>query len=390
MRLAAIGVGQAGGKILDQLLTYDQRWGYGFITSATALNTARADLEGLDAVPDHRRILFGQTKAHGHGVGADNELGARIATDEEAIIAGALDDVDIGKTDAFLVIAALGGGTGSGAGPVIARQLDYIYDEPVYGLGVLPASNEGGLYSLNAARSLKSFVNETDNLLVFDNDAWRRPSESIESGYDVINDEIARRFGVLFSAGELSAESGVGENVVDASELNNTLEGGGISAVGHAAERVEPQQEGLLSRFRLDGEERQPTGDATDRITGLVRQATRGRLTLPCGIESTDRALLVVSGPPHLLSRRGTEIGREWIADQTGSLEVRGGDHPLPDEAAVSATVVLAGVTDVPRIDDLQQYAVDAQTNQRERAVRRDDDLETLLRDEYDEIEPLI
>lgn len=390
MRLAAIGIGQAGGKVLDRLLEHDRRWGYGFITSAKAINTARADLEGLQVIPQHQRVLIGRTRAHGHGVGADNELGADIAEDEESLVLGALDDIAIGQTDAFLLIAALGGGTGSGAGPVIARLLSQVYDEPVYGLGILPTRNEGGIYTLNAARSLKSFVSETDNLLLFDNDAWRKPGESIESGYDSINQEMVRRFGVLFSAGELSVESGVGENVVDASEINNTLQGGGISSVGHAVEQVDVQGRGLLSRFR-DGRGSSPIeGDNADRITGLVRQATRGRLTIPCEVESAERALLVVSGPPHLLSRRGTELGREWLADSAKTLEVRGGDHPLDKEESVSATVVLAGVTDIQRIDNLQRHATDAMSDLENRASTRDEDLRALLEDEHDEIEPLI
>ncbi len=390
MRIAAIGVGQAGGKVLDRLLEYDRQWGYGFVTSATAINTARADLQGLSVVPEERRVLVGRTRAHGHGVGADNEAGAAIATEDRSLILGALDDVPVGRTDAFLVLAALGGGTGSGAGPVIARELDRVYEEPVYGLGILPAGDEGGIYTLNAARSFKTFVNETDNLLVFDNDAWRTPGESIESGYGRINDEIARRFGVLFSAGRVSADGGVGENVVDASEIINTLADGGVTSVGHAAETVERRGRGLLARFRDGGREADDAGDVTDRITGLVRQATRGRLTLPCRVDATDRALLIVSGPPHLLSRRGAELGREWLGENIDTMEVRGGDHPVPAEERVSATVVLSGVTDVPRIEELQRVAVETQGDARERAAERDDELRALLADEGDELDPLI
>ena len=68
--------------------------------------------------------------------------------------------------------AGLGGGTGSGGAPVIARRLKKLYVEPVYGLGILPARDEGGLYSLNAARSLMTFVKEVFNhfLLVAEQD----------------------------------------------------------------------------------------------------------------------------------------------------------------------------------------------------------------------------
>jgi len=203
----------------------------------------------------------------GHGVGADNEMGAEIAEEDIDEIQGALDSVAVHEIDAFLVVAGLGGGTGSGGAPVIARHLKRIHTEPVYGLGILPGSDEGGIYTLNAARSLKTFVDEVDNLMLFDNDAWRSSGESVGEGFDAINKELVHRFGVLFSAGEIEAGSDVAESVVDSSEIINTLKGGGISSLGYADVEVdESNRGGLLSRLRgdsdsgIDSTERRPTG----------------------------------------------------------------------------------------------------------------------------------
>lgn len=203
MKLGMIGVGQAGGKIVDKFLWYDQRTNSNIVQTALAVNTARADLQGLERIPQDNRILVGQSRVKGHGVGADNELGAEIVNENQVEIDRAIDQVSSG-VDAFLIVAALGGGTGSGGAPVIARRIKEIYTQPVYGLGILPGSDEGGIYTLNAARSLQTFIQESDNLLVFDNDAWRNTGDSLETGYDRINEEIARRFGVLFAAGEVT------------------------------------------------------------------------------------------------------------------------------------------------------------------------------------------
>ena len=59
----------------------------------------------------------------GHGVGADNELGAEVAEEDIGEILGTLDSVPTHEIDAFLVVAGLGGGTGSGGAPVIAKNL---------------------------------------------------------------------------------------------------------------------------------------------------------------------------------------------------------------------------------------------------------------------------
>lgn len=68
----------------------------------------------------------------------------------------------------------------------------------------------------------------------------------------------------------------------------------------------------------------------------------------------------VATGQPEQLSRKGVERGRQWLEDETGSMEIRGGDSPRPDTDEVGAVVLLSGVTTVPRIDQLQQVALEA------------------------------
>jgi len=388
VKLGLIGFGQAGGKIVDAFLDYDVGTPGEFVRSAVAVNTATTDLQGLSHVPDDHRVLIGQTRVKGHGVGADNDLGAEIASEDIGEIQGAVDSMPIHDVEAFLIVAGLGGGTGSGGAPILARHLKQVYNEPVYGLGVLPATDEGGIYTLNAARSLQSFVRETDNMLAFDNDAWRKAGESMVEGYARLNDELVRRFGILFSAGEFVPGEDVGQNVVDSSEIVNTLAAGGVSTVGYAAADLE-RNRGLLSRFRNDDGSTKDVSDRTTRITSLVRQATAGRLTLPCEVESAERALLVVSGPPEELDRKGIESARNWLEEQTDSLEVRGGDYPIPGEGRVAVSVLLSGVTDVPRVKALQRIAVETKDAMSENRERSRDELQGLIDDDGDELQPL-
>ncbi|AEH37975.1 tubulin/FtsZ family protein [Halopiger xanaduensis] len=357
MKLALIGFGQAGGKIVDEFLAYDDAVDGGFVEAAIAVNSATTDLKGLEHVPQENRVLIGQARVKGHGVGADNELGAEVTEEDIDEIQGAIDRIQVHEIDAFLIVAGMGGGTGSGGAPVLAKHLQRIYTEPVYGLGILPGTDEGGIYTLNAARSFQTFVREVDNLLVFDNDVWRSAGESVEGGYDRINKEIVERFGLLFAAGEVGHGDHVAESVVDSSEIINTLEDG-ISTIGYARETVDTSG-GLLSSFR--GEEEFDEGAEVNRLTSLVRKATLGRLTLPCDVSSADRGLVVATGPPEHLNRKGVERGRQWLEDETGSMEIRGGDYPRTDKDEVGAIVLLSGVTDVPRVDQLQQVAIEAQ-----------------------------
>ncbi|MFC6875169.1 tubulin/FtsZ family protein [Halobellus marinus] len=384
MKIALLGVGQAGGKVADAILDYEAASRVDFVTDAVAINSARADLLGLRMIPVDKRVLIGQSRVKGHGCGADNELGVTVAEEDIDEVRGAIDDLPVHEVDAFLVIAGLGGGTGSGAAPVIARELSRLYTEPVYGLGILPGSDEGGIYTLNAARSFRTFVREVDNLLVFDNDAWRRSGESLQGGYATTNGEIARRLGVLLSAGEVS-EPPVPESVVDASEIINTLSGGGVTTIGYANSRLDRPSRGLFGRRAPDPDET----DVVNRITTTVRRATLGNLMLPANVESTERALVVVSGPPQYLSRKGIEGSRRWLEEATGTMEVRGGDYPIPESDYVAALVVLSGVTDVPRIKELQQIGAETQRNLEARAAERPEALRDLIWGGDGDIEPL-
>lgn len=389
MRLALIGFGQAGGKITDKLLEYEHRTGQNIIGAAMAINTAKADLMGLEWVPEENRLLIGEARVKGHGVGADNELGAEITESEIDEIQSAIDKISIYDIDAFLIVAGLGGGTGSGGAPVLAKHLKRLYTEPVYGLGILPSNEEGGIYTLNAARSFQTFVDEVDNLLLFDNDAWRQTGESMEAGYEEINDEIAKRFGLLFGAGEVEPGEEVAESVVDSSEIINTLSGGGISTLGFAREELEKESSGLLSRLTGNSKSNVDSTAATNRITSLVRKATLGRLTLPVELEGIEKALVVVAGPPEYLNRKGIEHSRKWTEEQTGSMEVRGGDYPIRGSDHVATAVLLSDVTNVPRIKELQRRAIEAQENMDELRQSRDERYEDLVEDQGEEIDTL-
>jgi len=390
MKLGIIGVGNAGSKIVDKMVEFEQLTNRQLCRHVLVINTARTDLAKPTHVPEGRRVLIGDTnpKAKGHGVGGDVDVGAEVARNDIDEIRRAFDDVEIHEVDAILVAASLGGGTGSGAGPVVIDELQRMYDEPVYALGVLPGKYEGGRPALNAARSLQSFVSKTDNFIAFDNDAWRTKEQSVEQGYDRMNMELATRIVTLLGAGEYD-EPTVAENAMDSSDIIRTLDTDGISSIGYASTRVDRASEGLLARFR-DTHEFSNGSTAAAKINGLVRRATNSRLTLPCEVSSADRALIVLSGPPSELSRKGLESAREWIEQEVDTVEVLAGDDPRPKASALSAVVLLSNVTDAPRIKSIQAQAVAAQDKIAEQESVREAEIAALIRDAEGKIDPVI
>ncbi|QCW02098.1 tubulin/FtsZ family protein [Natrinema pallidum] len=391
MKLATIGVGNAGSKIIDRMLEFEDKTGRSLCRHVLVINSARTDLAKPDYVPEDRRILIGDThkKAKGHGVGGDVEVGAEVAKHDIDEIRRAFDDVEIHEVDAIIVAAGLGGGTGSGAGPVVIEELQKMYDEPVYGLGILPGEYEGGRPALNAARSLQSFVQKVDNFIAFDNDAWRSRGQTIEEGYEQMNRELAVRIVTLLAAGEID-ETDVAENAMDSSDIMRTLDTDGVSSIGYASTTISSDaDDGLLNRFR---EDEKPVGDATDaaKIKGLVRRAVNSRLTIPCEVTSADRALIILSGPSELISRKGIESARQWLENEADTVDILAGDDPRPNASELSAVVLLSNVTETPRVDEIQSQAVDAQDKIAELEAAREEEINELITDEDDELDPVV
>lgn len=395
MKLGVIGYGNAGGKIADRLLEFEELTHRNLTRAVIAINSANVDLERLQHIPREHRFLIGQTdeRVKGHGVGGNPDLGAEITRQDHYEIDRALDQVPVYDIGAFLVVAGLGGGTGSGGAPELASYIKETYEEPVYGLGILPAEEEGGRSALNAARSLQAFTQATDNLVLFDNHAWRGSEDSVAGGFERTNDEIVKRVVTLLSAGEIDG-SRISENAMDSGDIRRTLETGGVSTIAYAETSLDHGERGggLLGRFRESGSSRQARSNGADsgtRVSGLIRQAVQSRLTCPAAVDSAERSLIVISGPPDAFSRKGLESGRQWLERETDSAEVLAGDDPRDNARTLSAAVLLSNVTDVPRVKRLQQQATEAQRSIKEREKTREEEIRSLITDDGDELEPL-
>ena len=350
MKVALIGVGQAGGKVAERLTEFDAEMEFNAVQGALAINSATPDFHSLEYVETH---LIGADRVNGHGVGGDNELGAEIMQSDVQEVLGALDGHVTSRAEAIVVVAGLGGGTGSGGVPVLAHHLKQVYDVPIYVLGILPGRNEGSLYQANAGRSLKTVVREADATLLVDNDAWVSQGESVESGFATINDQIARRFGLLFASGE--AVEGVGESVVDSSEVINTLRGGGIASLGYASA---PASEDSTQNIRS--------------VMSVSRQALLTGTSLP-EARLGEAALLVIAGRPESIPRKGVERARRWLEDETQSMQVRGGDFPLETDR-IAALVLLGGVERSDRVQDFLDRARAAQEAEDAKVAEPDED----------------
>ncbi|MFP4641803.1 MAG: cell division protein [Dehalococcoidia bacterium] len=346
MRLGGIGVGQAGGKILD-LLAYHDTYGqhHNILPFAIAVNSARSDLMGLKIIPKNNQILVGQTEVRGHGVGLRREIGAKVIEQQLHLIMRSVAEKGLYRVDAFLVIAGLGGGTGSGGVPLVVEQLKSVYDQPVFALGVIPSSEEGKLMTDNARQAIKELHKVADGILLFDNEVWKKEGIPIQECYKTMNYELIKPIPYLMGAGEVSGNK-VGIKVVDASDIMATWKD--IAYIGYSELKAKTLKK-QLNFFK-----RRTSIDELDPVLAtltVVKNAAGMRLSGICGRNQATKALMLIAGPSGQLNMEGFSQAKSWLQNYIGeSGEIRGGDYPLENVNELSGIVMLAGITEIPRI----------------------------------------
>lgn len=350
MRVGLIGMGQAGGRVAD-LLTYYSAWGrHGRIVPfSLVFNSAKADLMGLKTIPERDRVLIGQTEVKGHGVGNLRETGAKIAKSSMSLMVHSVMSKLKEHVDAFCIIVGMGGGTGSGSAPVLAREMKNIYEQPVYVLGILPSDEEGRIMASNALQCTKELSSVVDGILFFDNNLWKREGMSLRDAYNAMNQWLVKPLPSLLGAGEAKGNR-VGVKVVDAADIIVSWQG--FSVMGYAELKARTIKDRVFFFHKRDSiEELNPTL----RCYTVVRSALSAGLTARCRPEEAQRGLILLSGPRTEINIEGYSQARSWLEEVVGGHEVRGGDYPNGNVSELRGVVLLSGFPDLPRLQQLQE-----------------------------------
>lgn len=158
-KIKVIGVGGAGGNAVNNMIDAKLK-GVKFIVANT-------DLQALDASRAEVKIQIGKELTEGLGAGADPGKGRDAALETMDELRAALEDSHM-----VFITAGFGGGTGTGAAPVIA--------EICKDLGILtvavaskPFSFEGKKREKQAAKGLKNLHETTDTVIIIPNDRLR-------------------------------------------------------------------------------------------------------------------------------------------------------------------------------------------------------------------------
>lgn len=211
-----IGVGGAGSNAVDRML--EQRLG------AVDLVACNTDSQALRRSRAPRKVRIGRSVTAGLGSGGDPEIGRTSAEEDATRIADALAGADL-----VFVTAGLGGGTGSGAAPVVAR-LAKEQGSLTIGVVTKPFTFEGTTRQRIADEAARQLIAEVDALIVIPND---RMSDVLPDDTSV-DDAFRAVDGVLAQAvkGILDLLVAPGMINLDFADICAVVEGSGPALIG--------------------------------------------------------------------------------------------------------------------------------------------------------------
>ena len=303
--IKVIGVGGGGSNAVNYM--YEQGInGVDFVVCNT-------DAQALDHSPVPLKIQLGATLTEGRGAGAIPEVGRNAAVEN-------LDDVMkilTKNTTMVFVTAGMGGGTGTGAAPIIAKAARDLGILTV-GIVTIPFMFEGRKRKNQAEQGLKEMRDSVDTLLVIKNDKLRELYGNL-----TLKAAFSHADEILCTAAKGIAEviTLTGEVNVDMNDVNTVMKNSGVAVMGSG---------------KAQGE---------DRAMTAVTQALESPLLNDNDITGAEFVLLnVTHGADAVTMDEVMEI-TDYIQDKAGmSAEViwgYGEDTTLGDDLCV--TVIATG-----------------------------------------------
>ncbi|MCC5922606.1 MAG: cell division protein FtsZ [Crocinitomicaceae bacterium] len=216
--IKVIGVGGGGGNAVNHM--------YGQGIKGVDFIVCNTDRQALDISPVPLKIQLGPSLTEGRGAGSIPEIGMNAVTEN-------IDEIrDLLSKNAKMVFvtAGMGGGTGTGAAPVIARIAKEMGILTV-GIVTVPFSFEGKKRRMQAEEGLQNMRDNVDTLLVINNERLREISGNLTLG-----NAFAQADDVLTTAAKGIAEviSVTGAINVDFNDVNTVMKDSGVAIMGSA------------------------------------------------------------------------------------------------------------------------------------------------------------
>ncbi len=214
--IKVIGVGGAGNNAVNRMVRAGMQ-GAEFIavnTDKPALSESNADL----------KIQIGEKLTKGQGAGADPEIGRKAAEESRNELAKALENASM-----VFIAGGMGGGTGTGAAPVIAdiaREMNAL----TVGVVTKPFGFEGSHRMKQAEEGIEHLLTKVDSLLVIPNDRLRHVTDqkiTLSNAFEIADDVLRE---AVSSIAELVMTTAVIN--LDFADVTSVMKNAGYSHIG--------------------------------------------------------------------------------------------------------------------------------------------------------------
>lgn len=277
-RIKVIGVGGGGSNAVNRMIDADIK-GVEFIVANT-------DQQALNASKAPMKIQLGSKSTRGLGAGSNPEIGRKAALEDTEKLIDILDGSDM-----VFVTAGLGGGTGTGAAPVVA-SLAMQLGALTVAVVTKPFTVEGKKRMAQAEKGLAELRGCVDTLITIPNSKLREVEEKI-----TVLDAFKRADDVLLQAVRGITDLIITPGIInlDFADITTVMRGMGVALMGIGA------------------------GKGEDAASHAMRQALDYKLLEENSIKGAKAALINVTGGPQMV------LGE--IEDAIGMIEAEAHDN---------------------------------------------------------------
>lgn len=219
VRISVVGVGGGGCNTINHIIKHG-------VNSAIKLISLNTDARALQTITAHSKIQLGEKTTRGFGAGMDPEIGRKSAEESYEQIKDELRNSNI-----VLIATGLGGGTGTGASPIVARAAKEVGALTIAVI-TKPFAYEGAMREKAAEAGLKELKKEVDTYIVIPNEKLLSiidKSLGMKDALKVVDDVMAQA--VRGVASFILDNAGDGMNI-DFADLSKVMMFKGLGLIG--------------------------------------------------------------------------------------------------------------------------------------------------------------
>lgn len=401
--IKVIGVGGGGSNAINHMYNKGIK-GVDFVVCNT-------DAQALQSSPVPYKIQLGATLTEGLGAGANPEIGEQSAMESMEDIKNMLNT----KSKMLFITVGMGGGTGTGAAPVIAKIAQDL-DILTVGIVTIPFSFEGKMRNEQAQRGIEKLRSHVDSLVVINNNKLREVYGNLgfKAGFSKADEVLS------------TAATGIAEVIthhytqnIDLRDAKTVLSNSGTAIMGSAQSSGSNRAQNaitkaldspLLNDNKIEGSKNvlllivsgtsEVTIDEIGEINDYIQSEAKTNVDIIMGVGEDDAlgdaiavTIIATGFNPEMQNEisktESVKIVHKLVEEREAKLSPKKVEPPVAETPVVETPVAQAPVAEIPEVKRFvlteEDFAEDKPMPQKEESKEEIND----LRVSYEEVNPV-